>query len=305
MSTPRAAFYYEDPRRIGRNDGAALYLSHNAKKLFGADNARHLLPDGKWDNLGKFDYHFWVDWGEDALMPHLPYKPVSPPHPNINITSDTHLGYDYRLSRARDFDWVFCNQVRAVYEFQRDGIPEDRLAWLPHAFEPDAYPKLDVLNRYDVAFIGNMNGWNRVGFLDTMFKAFPNFFFGKRLFEEAAEVYAASKVCLNISILDDINMRVFEVLGAGGFLLTNKLDNLDLLFKDGVHLVTYDNPQDAVEKARYYIEHEDERKAIAEAGHKEAMAKHTYMHRLKKVCDIVGIPYKEPAKEPAIAGGVK
>ena len=255
--------------------------------MFGEGNVHHLIPNGNWNDWGAFDYHFWVDWGEDALMNMLPYQPQTPPKPNIYITSDTHLGFDYRLSRAREFDWVFCNQLRATEEFIAAGIPADRCMWLPHAAEPLAYPKKEMIKKYDVGFVGNVGDWNRVEFLDRMFKEFPNFFYGKRLFEEAAEIYSQSKIVLNISIKDDINMRVFEALSTGSFLLTNELPTLHHLFKDGVHLVTYKTHDEAVEKARYYIEHEAEREAIAEAGHKEFMAKHTYEHRLKMVLDIV------------------
>lgn len=159
--------------------------------------------------------------------------------------------------------------------------------WLPHAAEPLAYPKKAIINKYDVCFVGNVGSWNRVDFLDRMFKEFPNFFYGKRLFEEAAEIFCSSKVVLNISIKDDVNMRVFEALSTGSFLLTNELPGLSVLFKDGVHLATYRTLDEAVEKARYYLAHDDERQKIADAGHAEFMAKHTYTHRLKKVMEIV------------------
>lgn len=283
----RTAHYYEDPRRIGRNDGPPLFWFNRARMMFGRDNAVHLIPNGDWDNWGTFDYHIWVDWGEDALMPNLPYTPLTPPKPNIYITSDTHLGYDYRLSRAREFDWVFCNQLRATEEFIKDGIPADRCMWLPHAAEPLAYPKETMIKKYDVCFVGNVGDWNRVDFLDRMFKEFPSFFYGKRLFEEAARIYSSSKIVLNISIKDDLNMRTLETMMTGSCLLTNNLPTLPYLFKEGVHYVGYDTLDEAVEKARYYIAHDQEREAIAEAGYKEVIAKHTYEYRLKTVLDIV------------------
>lgn len=286
----RLAFYYESGNRIGRNDGPPLYWFNQGQEIFGKDNAVHLLPNGDWDNFGIFDYHIWVDWGEDSLMPMLNYNPLTPPKPNIYVASDTHLGYDYRLSRAREFEWVFCNQMRAVEEFVRDGIPKERCIWLPHAAEPKAYPKKDMIKKYDVSFIGNIGDWNRVEFLDRMFKEIPNFFYGRRLFEEAAEIYSQSKVVLNMAIKDDINMRVFEALSTGSFLLTNELPTLHHLFEDGVHLVTFKTLDEAVDKARYYLEHDAERERIAEAGYNEFIKKHTYEHRLKTVLEIVKKP---------------
>ena len=222
-------------------------------------------------------------------MPHLNYKPISPPKPNIYVCSDAHIGYDYRLSRARDFDWVFCNQLRACEEFIRDGIPQERCIWLPHAAEPLAYPAKDIITKYDVCFIGNMNCWKRVDFLDRMFKEFPNFYFGKRLFEEAAEKFSSSKIVLNISIKDDINMRVFEALATKSFLLTDHIPTLEILFKSGVHLETYKDFDEAVDKAKYYLSHDEQRRKIAEAGYQEVISKHTYMHRLKMVLGILNI----------------
>lgn len=283
----RAAFYYEDWRRVGRNDGPPLYWWRAAEEMFGKGSAVHLLPNGDWGNNGKFDVNFWVDWGDDALMPNLPYKPVVPPSPNVYVCSDAHLGYDYRLDLARKFDWVFCNQLRACEEFIKEGLSPERCIWLPHAVEPIAYPQKDMIKKYDVSFIGNVGSWNRVDFLDRMFKEFPNFIYGKKLFEEAAEAFCSSKIVLNISIKDDINMRVFEALATKSLLLTNELPTLPYLFKDGEHFVTYKDNDDAVKKARYYLEHEDEAAKIAEAGYKEVMAKHTYTHRLKSVLEIL------------------
>lgn len=293
--SPRVCFFYESANRITRNDGPPLYWKTAASRLFGKDNSVHLIPNGDWDNFGTFDYHFWVDWGEDALMPNLPYVPLTPPKPNIYITSDTHLGYDYRLSRAREFDWVFCNQLDATERFIKDGISADRCMWLPHAAEPLAYPKKEMIKKYDVCFVGNVGSWNRVEFLDRMFKEFPNFFYGKRLFEEAAEIFSSSRIVLNISIKQDLNMRFFECLSTGSLLLTNNLPTLPYLFKEGIHYVGYDTLDEAVEKAKYYLAHDKEREAIAEAGHREFMAKHTYEHRLKTVLEII------KAKEPAVA----
>lgn len=290
----RCAVYYDDIRRIGRNDGAPMYVWNVLKNQMGHD-AHHLIPSAEWlKGWGKFDLNFWIDWGEDALGGIIDYEPIPTPMPGIYWASDTHLGFDYRLSRARqthqDGGHVFCMQKRAVEEFAAAGVPA---LWVPHAAEPKAYPKITAIKDYDVCFIGNINSQNRIEFLDRMFKAFPNFFFGRRVFEEAAAVFGRTKVVLHHSIRDDIAMRVFETLATGSFLLCNEIPTLSELFQDGVHLATFKTLDEAVEKAKYYLAHEDERERIAKAGYEEVIAKHTYRHRVERILETVGLKDKE------------
>lgn len=287
---PRVAIYYSN--KFGRNDGAPLYYFNVLKSQFKFDTM-HLLPEGDTSKFGKFDLHFWVDWGEDGL----PWKEWEIPKDGgktIYVASDTHLGHDYRMNKAKKFDYAFFNQ--------KDAAEEAGGTWLPHAAEPQAYPKIDIIQKYDVCFVGhvqetpNYNGITRVDALDRLFKEFPNFYYGSRnpafpnvnLFEDAAKKFSMSKIVFNISIKDDINMRVFETLSTGSFLLTNYIPTLGELFEDGKHLITYKTLDEMVEKAKYYLEHDEEREKIAQAGYEEFIAKHTYKHRIETILKTVG-----------------
>jgi len=84
-------------------------------------------------------------------------------------------------------------------------------------------------------------------------------------------------------------MRVMEVMGTGSFLLTEDIPTIHELFTDGVNLVTYKNMDDAIEKAKYYIEHNEEREKIAKAGYDEVISKHTYDNRVEEVIKKVGL----------------
>ncbi len=283
----RIASYYEN--RLGRNDGNSLYMWRAFQDFDGIESV-HMIPTGNITGFGTYDLHFEADWGEDALLGVLPYTPCPIPSPSVFWSSDTHLGYDWRLAKARRTDFNFVCQKRAQEDFTAAGVPN--VIWMPHAVEPLAYPHIPSIKKYDLCFIGHMNDQSRIDALDRMFKEFPSFFFGKRLFEEAAEVYCQSKVVFNISIKDDINMRVFEALATGSFLLTNDIPTLHELFTDGVHLVTYKTLDEAVEKARYYIAHDEEREAIAKAGMAEVLAKHTFKHRVLQVLKTTGLASK-------------
>jgi glycosyltransferase involved in cell wall biosynthesis len=301
MKEIRHAIYYDN--RFGRNDGPPLYYFNVMKNKL-KWNVVHSIPIG--DTLkvnGPIDYHWWIDWGEDALN-YPEWKIPDDGGKKIYVASDTHLDNGYRLNKAKEFDYVFFNQVKAVEDFRQ---LNKESYWLPHAFEPMAYPMQTTLKKYDVAFIGHMqldkpnyNGMSRVQALDRLFREFPNFYYGtrisqfpgKNMFEDAARRFAESKIVFNISIGDDINMRLFETLGTGSFLLTNELLALGELFEDGKHLVTYNSYDDMIEKAKYYIEHDEEREKIAEAGYQEAIKHHTYQNRIETIAKIVGIDLK-------------
>lgn len=278
----RIACWYES--RLGRNDGNPLYVWNALKQLQKQNllEVDHLAPTGDVTPFGSYDLHVWVDWGEDGLTSVLPYKPFECPKPMAYWASDTHLGYDYRLSMAKKADFVFCAQKRAVEEFKRDGIANP--IWLPHAVEPLAYPKFELASKkYDVCFVGHVSSDNRVDALDKVFREFPNFYYGRRRFEDAARKYAESKIVFNISMKDDINMRTFEAMATGSMLITNWIPTIEELFEDGKHLVLYRNDEEMIEKIRYYLTHDEERERIAAAGYEEVIAKHTIAHRVDRM----------------------
>ena len=100
-----------------------------------------------------------------------------------------------------------------------------------------------------------------------------------------ARIYSASRIVFNRSIGNDVNMRVFEAVACGSLLVTNDLaeNGQAELFQDGVHLATYQDAEEMLEKIRHYLEHDDRREAIASAGRAEAIARHTYRHRMGRL----------------------
>lgn len=305
----RIACYYGDVATCGRNDGGPLYAWGQLVKLFGEKNVGHIFPAGDLSTFGNFDLHWLTDFGEDALG----FEKFELPKPSVYWTSDTHLGYAYRLSRALRSDWVFCAQNKAVTDFIADGVPADRCFWLPHAFDPLAYSpgvfnlqknewdaEAVPVKRYDTCFIGNLNDRNRVAHLDRLFKEIPNFYWGCQRFHEAAEKFNQSKIVFNVSSRKELNMRHFEALGTRSFLLTDNIPQDQNVFKEGVHFVGYDNHDDMIDKAKYYLEHDAEREKIAQAGYEEAVSKHTYAHRIVQALETVGIEVTQEMKDKVL-----
>lgn len=300
----RIAIWYEN--RLGRNDGNPLYIMAALKRreAKGELMVDHLIPNGDTKYFGQYDAHIWVDYAEDAVASMLPYEFHFPNDaPVAYWASDTHLGYDFRLSQAKRSQIVFVAQKDAVEKFARDGV---EATWLPHAVEPRAYcdaqdptgtkPYELISKPYDICFVGHISSQNRIDALDRMFREFPNFFYGQRLFNEAARKYAESKIVFNIAMKDDVNMRCFEAMGSKSFLLTDRVQSIEDLFVDGKHCAMYSSLDEAVDKARYYLAHDNEREAICEAGYAEVMKHHTIDNRLDKMLEAINNKLHE-AKE--------
>lgn len=265
---------------------AAKELFEKHKEIVEVD---HIYPVGDISPFGTYDLNIHVDWGEDGLVGILPYTPIDTPHPMAYWSSDTHINngqagdsYPYRLSQARKSDFVFVAQKEGLEKMKRDGIANP--IWLPHAVEPQAYPKFDLLTKkYDVCFVGHVNSQNRQDALDRLFAEFPNFYYGQALFDDAARKFAESKICFNISMTNDLNMRTFEVMATGSFLMTNWIPTIEELFEDGKHLVLYRSLDELVDKAKYYLSHDEEREKIAQAGYEEVLEKHTIQNRVNVI----------------------
>lgn len=275
---PKLKAWLADGKEDPRAEAAAKEFWEKHKEIIEVDL---IAPTGDLSPFGKYDLNLHIDWGEDGLTGVLPYQVMETPHPFAYWASDTHLGYKYRLETARKADFAFVAQKRAQEEFKRDGV---NAIWLPHAVEPQAYPKFDLATKkYDVCFVGHVNSKNREDALDRLFAEFPNFYYGQQLFEHAARKYAESKIVFNISMLDDLNMRTFEVMATGSLLLTNWIPTIEEFFQDGTHLALYRSEEEMIDKAKYYIAHDDEREKIAQAGYEAVMANHTIQHRVDRI----------------------
>lgn len=103
---------------------------------------------------------------------------------------------------------------------------------------------------------------------------------------EAPLIYRNSKINLNLtlkSIKTGIPLRVWDILGAGGFCITNYQPELLLYFENGKDLVIFESYEDLVDKVKYYLTHEEERKLIAENGYRKVKKYHQYSNRIDEM----------------------
>lgn len=108
--------------------------------------------------------------------------------------------------------------------------------------------------------------------------------------EEMPLVFNRSKINLNISlksIQSGIPLRVFDILGAKGFCITNYQPELAEIFEIGKDLVVYDSIPDLLDKVSYYLEHEKEREEIAYNGYRKVCDTCDYELRISQMMNLV------------------
>ncbi len=155
-----------------------------------------------------------------------------------------------------------------------------------------------VEEKYDISFVGGRSPYRELYTNELENRRIPVALFGKGWggegqgelipFEEMIDVFKTSKINLNFSrtygtIVRQLKGRIFEVCLAGGFLLTEYAPEIENFFEIDKEIVCFDNPEDMVNKVVYYLNHDEERRAIAQAGWKRATSEHSSFHMLSRV----------------------
>lgn len=103
-------------------------------------------------------------------------------------------------------------------------------------------------------------------------------------------IYRQSKININITlhcIETGATQRIFDVMAAGGFMLSNYQEELEELFIHGEEIVLFHNESELLELVEYYLTHEEERERIAQRGQQKVLKEHGYKHKLKWVMETV------------------
>ncbi|MEW6237759.1 MAG: glycosyltransferase [Candidatus Omnitrophota bacterium] len=104
--------------------------------------------------------------------------------------------------------------------------------------------------------------------------------------ERLPDCYASARINLNLHSLQCptcLNARDFDVPRAKGFLLTDWVEDMEKGFlRDGVHCSVFKDAEDLLEKAEYYLAHDDERRQLAETGCEWVEARHMLDNRARE-----------------------
>jgi hypothetical protein len=108
---------------------------------------------------------------------------------------------------------------------------------------------------------------------------------------DEAAAYRSCKVAINQNHYGDIarftSDRLLRAMGSGAFVISNHYPGIELEFTPGKHLVTWRDFPELVQRIDCYLEHDDERRAIASEGCAHVHAYHTWVARMNDLQDIV------------------
>lgn len=105
-------------------------------------------------------------------------------------------------------------------------------------------------------------------------------------------IFRHSTINLNLtipSIQTGIPLRIFDILGAGGFLLTNEQDELSEHFRIGVDLEVFHSIEELLEKTDFYLKHPDTAARIAQNGHEAVKSSFSLEQQFRRMLAYCGL----------------
>jgi Glycosyl transferases group 1/SEC-C motif len=228
----------------------------------------------------------------DSFQNCVPENLAAVPGRKLLLIADTHHG-DTPLqkclayARQQPFDCIaLTHDPHHLHWFTEAQIapttyiPNVNVTYFPQPFTKRRSPH--------IVFVGQSSQWHkrRSRLLQTIRKAGLPLIVQQVPAAPAAAMYASSQITFNCSLNGDLNMRVFEAMASGGFLITDRLSpqsGLDTLFKRGEHYVDYDSEHELLAKLRYYLAHPHECLEIARAGQQAYLKDHQPVQRVREL----------------------
>jgi spore maturation protein CgeB len=206
--------------------------------------------------------------------------------PDIWARFDHHTPENWIVGRYREnYVTHFLSPAQHVLPLMRQhNLP---VKYMPFGIDDGCDRILDAEKKYDVSFVGQKHGI-RGQVIDACLKAgieihlfghywdgYPNWY-GRPCNQEMNEIFNSSHINLNLRWTSRspsrglVNGRSFELLGAGTFMLATQhveTDDFHELYTPGNEFVEYHYVNEMIEAIKYYLDHDEERQAIADAAY--------------------------------------
>lgn len=237
--------------------------------------------------------------------------------PTVNWFADDHWRFeDFTRHMAPAFDLAVTTDPDSLPKYRL--LADTRVHLSQWACNRYAYGRITTDLSHDATFVGQPHGDRKrmVAMLDDAGLPVECWGFGwpagQLEHEQMVAVFASSRINLNLSNSSQtpglkarlrrllhfrpppprppqIKGRNFEVPGCGGFLLTERVPHLERYFELDQEVAVFDGPDDLPDKVRYWLEHDEERQRVAEAGYRRVISEHTYDHRFAAIFEELGL----------------
>jgi spore maturation protein CgeB len=209
----------------------------------------------------------------------------------IALSWATDDSWKYReVSRfiAGSYDVMATTYEHVVAQYQGDGIDHVYATQWAAISANLQEPLAAESCRYRVSFIGTSHG-RRAEWVEALRArgievacfgyGWPN---GPIAASDIPRIIRESFISLNFANSqgeNQIKARMFEVPGAGGFLLTESARSLERYYCPDHEIAVFSGLDELVAKISHYLARPHERDLIARAGYKRTRDEHTYEHR--------------------------
>lgn len=204
-----------------------------------------------------------------------------------------------------DYDAIFFKDPYIVKML--NPVLSTPVYYLPECFNPNKHwlpPELigsDSIYQCDIATAGNTHSYRSAFFKHLVgynVKQWgnhpPSWLYGCQvakmhqgrqvLDHEKVRAFRGAKIVINnlhFSEIWGVNVRTFEVAGAGAFQMVDWRPGLGQLFEEDKELISFHNIVEMKEKIEYWLPRDEERLAVGDAAMTRAHSEHTYFHRLE------------------------
>lgn len=293
--------YIPPPRLSPRQFTIGVNYPHRSNVAVAAEAPHTLLPTGAYDLRDTLQACGITDTPDLIVVFTTSVFLTTPGNlgafrcPKLLLCSDTHqFAHPIRrlldYARTEPFDAVASIFDRHhLHWFVAAGF--EQAAWLPGLTVQPMSPPWQSQRIDQVGFIGQMaasrHAWRR-DLLNRVDQAGIPLCARPATREQSAELYAQSLISFNASLSGDLNMRVFEILSAGGFLLTDRLSpqaGLERLLRPGHDCETYQDADELLDKIAFYRRSPAAALRIAAQGAQTYQREHLPQHAITALRD--------------------
>ncbi len=194
-------------------------------------------------------------------------------HPGLEILEKELTEEDVEILRRADR--TFRSSERSVCDISKRYVIESYLS--DHLTVTD---RLQLLNAVGATFPGRVHLFT---LSDTDGLKGVVCHGGVNSSTEMPLVFRKSRININHTmraIRTGLPQRIWDVLGSGGFLLTNAQAEIPEYLEVGKHLDVYEDTEELIDKIGYWLSHDEERMTVAMAGYLEVKERHTVLNRV-------------------------